>query len=156
MSLPSRSCFGQDANTPRKHTLTPLPLLLQAPAGSPAPAACAVLSGAGPLNVRGSLSGSHLAPATRVDWAAPASSVTGSAQFSPSALSVAVTGGSFSLRASAAVSNPSMDQARNANTQVWFRGGCKKHQGDANCRAVNNTTRLVWYFCLLFFMTSAV
>jgi hypothetical protein len=93
-------------------------LLLQLPADSPAPHACTVLAGAGPLNVRGSLSGSHIAPNTRVDWAAPGSGVTGSAQFSTSALAVAVTGEQFSLRASAAVTNPTLEQARTANTQV--------------------------------------
>jgi hypothetical protein len=91
---------------------------MQAPAGAPPPHAASVLAGAGPLNVRGSLSGSHLAPSTRVDWAAPSSGVTGSAQFSTTALSVGCSGSQFSLRASAAVSNPTMEQARNANTQV--------------------------------------
>lgn len=102
----------------------------QAPAGSPPPHAATVLAGAGPLNVRGSLTGSHLAPATRVDWAAPSSGVTGSAQFSPTALSVACSGGQFSLRASAALTNPTMEQARNANTQVRAGfGGVGKFRG---------------------------
>lgn len=94
--------------------------LLQAGSGSSSGASnpAAVLSGAGPVNVRGSLSGSHVAPTTRVEWAAPSSGLTGSASVSPTALSMASSGPGFNIKASAVTSNPTVEQARNANTQV--------------------------------------
>eukprot|EP00775_Hariotina_reticulata_P008364 gene8364-8548_t len=88
------------------------------PAQAGAPSPTAVLAGAGPLNLRGSLMGSHLAPTTRVEWAAPASRVTGSATFTPLALAVTTGGPGFSLRGSATTTNPTADLARAANTQA--------------------------------------
>jgi hypothetical protein len=67
------------------------------------------------------MNGSHLAPTTRVDWASPSSGLTGSASFTPTALSVASSGPGFKLRASAATSNPTAAQARAADTQVGHR-----------------------------------
>lgn len=93
----------------------PLLRVLQAGSGG-GPAA--LLSGAGPLNVRGSLQGSHLAPTTRVDWAAPSSGLSGTASLTPTALALASSGPGFKLRASAVTSNPTADEARAANTQV--------------------------------------
>jgi hypothetical protein len=95
-------------------SLTVLLFLRQPASGGPA----AVLAGAGPLNVRGSMNGSHLAPTTRVDWASPSSGLSGSASFTPTALSVASTGPGFKLRASAVTSNPTAEKARAADTQV--------------------------------------
>jgi hypothetical protein len=68
--------------------------------------------------VRGGMNGSHLAPTTRVDWASPSSGLTGSASFTPTALSLASSGPGFKLRASAVTSNPTAEQARAADTQV--------------------------------------
>ncbi|KAF8055821.1 TIC236 [Scenedesmus sp. PABB004] len=85
-------------------------------AGGGGPAA--VLAGAGPVNMRGSLTGSHLAPTTRVEWAAPASGLSGSASVSPTAVTAAAAGPAFSLRASAATSTPNAERARAANTQA--------------------------------------
>lgn len=81
----------------------------------------AVLSGVGLLNVRGSLSGSHVAPTTRLEWAAPSSGITGSAVLSPTSATVSSSGLGFSIKASATTSNPTAEQARNANTQVGTR-----------------------------------
>ncbi|WIA09845.1 hypothetical protein OEZ85_010059 [Tetradesmus obliquus] len=78
----------------------------------------AVLAGAGPLNVRGSMSGSHLAPTTRLDWASPSGGLSGSASFTPTALQAAGSGPGFSVRASAVTSNPTAEQARAADTQA--------------------------------------
>lgn len=89
-------------------------LLLQPATVGPA----AVLAGAGPLNVRGSMSGSHLAPTTRLDWASPSGGLSGSASFTPTALQAAGSGPGFSVRASAVTSNPTAEQARAADTQV--------------------------------------
>lgn len=83
--------------------------------GTPPPPA---LSSVGPLNVRGSLEGSHLAPVARAQWLAPSSGVQGNATFSPTRMAGDLSGPAFSLRAVADITSPNAERARNADTQA--------------------------------------
>ncbi len=85
------------------------------PQGTPPPPAVANI---GPLNVRGSLEGSHLAPVTRAQWLAPLSGVAGSATFGPTRIAGELSGPAFNLRATADITSPNGDKARAADTQA--------------------------------------
>ncbi len=68
--------------------------------------------------MRGSLTGSHLAPATRLEWAAPSGGLSGSATATPEALALSAVGPGFRFAASADTSNPYAHLARAADSQA--------------------------------------
>lgn len=96
-----------------------LPALAAAYLEGPSPPAVSLL---GPLNVQGSLEGSHIAPISRVQWLAPRAGISGSALLGPTAVSALASGPGFELQGQAATSVPGADRVRNANSQVGEPG----------------------------------
>jgi hypothetical protein len=88
--------------------------------GSPHPPALGLI---GPLNIRASLEGSHVAPQTSVQWLVPGTAFSGRAAFGPASMNIAAAGGGWELAAAADVTTPHAHLAREANTQVRLGAG---------------------------------
>ncbi len=82
------------------------------------------LAGLGLAQMRGSMTGSHLAPEVVVQTSLPADSrllVAGTAAFGPSAISMSARGPALSLDTTVCISTPNQERLRAADTQVRSR-----------------------------------